>query len=60
MRGPGDGLHVAVGGAGHVVGVGPGHEMVRGGGSGASLTEPGLADLLTSCKCVPISLMWLH
>ena len=50
------GDHLPVGGAGHVAGVWPGHEVVGGGGSGAALAEPRLADLLTSCKCVPISL----
>ena len=45
MRGPGDGLHVAVGGAGHVAGVGPRHEVIGGRGSGA--LDPALADLLT-------------
>ena len=48
MRGPGDGLHVAVGGAGHVAGVGPRHEVVGGGGSRA--LDPALADLLTRCN----------
>ena len=45
MRWSGDGLHVAVGGAGHVAGVGPRHEVIGGRGSGA--LDPALADLLT-------------
>ena len=48
VRGPGDGLHVAVGGAGHVAGVGPRHEVVGSRGSGA--LDPALADLLTRWK----------
>ena len=48
MRGPGDGLDVPVGRAGHVAGVGPRHEVVGGGGSRA--LDPALADLLTRCN----------